>query len=742
MSWSRHLVLAIGLAVSATAGAQPPESPQASDRVTLRGVVYDAKTARPIAGATWSADGVVVGRTGRDGRFAVTVGRAATVIVERDGYEVLLVDVATAETTGDQVMFPLGSGGEVIEIGGEPPPATAGAARLDRQELERLPGTGGDLLRSLDVLPGVTGTSGFGAQAGLVIRGSAPEDSKILIDGFEVPLLYHTLAQRSILPTAAIDGIEYLPGGFDVAFGRASSGIVSVTTRGGGDKVGGQADIAVIDGGMVGHGPVGEHGKVLVAIRRSVIDLVLPSLLPDDLDLSLTTVPRFWDGQIRFDRRLSSRWRARISAIGASDTLEVFADDEQDPDARFYNDSRFLRVTAAASYYSKPWSATVAASGLAQGLLFEVGRDQYLDITKYSGAVRGELVRSNDRAIGLSNVVTRIGGEIDISRNYLDLAIPRLPDEGEPDQMPGPTGRPTATRFDGVVTSPDLATWLATAADLDPKIRFTAGVRVDAFVRSSDVAVQPRGELAIKLAERTKVRLTSGAYRRPAENRDELLDDRLEPERSLQNVLGFEHADPRGFKFQASLYYTDRTAFLTRTQDGGYANQGRGTTYGVELLATVKRGPWFAWLSYSYSHSRRRDSPSEPDRLFDYDQPHDVNVLASWRGKRWQLGGRFQLTSGTPATPVLGAIYDSDGDRFQALYGATNSERLPRHAQLDLRIDRMWKRGRTTWSAFLDIQNTTLNPKVEGYTYNFDYTERYEFTGLPILPSIGLRGEL
>ena len=40
------------------------------------------------------------------------------------------------------------------------------------------------------------------------------------------------------------------------------------------------------------------------------------------------------------------------------------------------------------------------------------------------------------------------------------------------------------------------------------------------------------------------------------------------------------------------------------------------------------------------------------------------------------------------------------------------------------------------------MSNVYLNAKVEQYQYNFDYLQRAEIAGLPIVPSIGLRGEL
>jgi hypothetical protein len=147
-------------------------------------------------------------------------------------------------------------------------------------------------------------------------------------------------------------------------------------------------------------------------------------------------------------------------------------------------------------------------------------------------------------------------------------------------------------------------------------------------------------------------------------------------------------------------------------------------------------------LSYSLSHSTRVDHPGDRRRLFDYDQPHDLNVALEWQGKKWRFGGRFTLTSGLPYTPVTTSVYDSDHDTYVPVFADVNSDRVPLHHQLDVRIDRSWKIGAMKLSAFLDVQNVYLNESVAGYGYSFDYSERFAFKSIPILPSIGLRGEL
>ena len=63
-------------------------------------------------------------------------------------------------------------------------------------------------------------------------------------------------------------------------------------------------------------------------------------------------------------------------------------------------------------------------------------------------------------------------------------------------------------------------------------------------------------------------------------------------------------------------------------------------------------------------------------------------------------------------------------------------------AGLDLRIDKRWQFKTWQLSAYLDVQNVYNNGNVEGLQYNFNYTSRNYVTGIPILPSLGLRGEL
>src|SRR4029079_15287738 len=85
------------------------------------------------------------------------------------------------------------------------------------------------------------------------------------------------------------------------------------------------------------------------------------------------------------------------------------------------------------------------------------------------------------------------------------LALPQEVREGEPPPPYDP--HDTSVQFDGHTWIPDFAGWTALTYSLDPRIRMTTGVRTDVFAHIHEVAIEPRGELQITVAEPVKVRL-------------------------------------------------------------------------------------------------------------------------------------------------------------------------------------------------------------------------------------------
>jgi hypothetical protein len=727
-------------AAPATAGepqAAPPAATPAPS-ITVSGRVVDA-AGRPIRGATVRReDGAGEVTTDGGGRFSIEAPVGSTLVIASDRHGVALASV-TGAVLADIVQLPELTG-ENIEVTGQAPTPASGAAELGREDIERLPGTGGDVVRALSAMPGVVNQQIPLGYTGVVIRGSSPQDSKVLIDDFEVPILFHPLGIRAVVPAESIDTLTFIPGGFDVAYGRSSSGIVQLTTRPGSEARSTQAEVSLIDGGLIAQGPLGEHTRYMLALRRSVIDFVLPAVIPSSVDLSLTTVPQYWDEQLRIDHQLNPRWNLSLSSVGTDDIFELFTTKEDAPSKRFFSRTRFLRLTGAAKYHDGEWQASLALSGMLAEIDAEVGLYQRLDVPTALVTPRAVVTRSMREAIGLRDVVWSSGAEAQIGHSSVDIALPLERREGEP--LPPYDPKDTTTNFHGAVWFPDLAAWTSVAATFDPRIRVTLGLRGDYFGRPHELAVQPRSELQIKLSDVLTSRFSAGMYRRPPEFQSELLDPHVRSERSQQLTTGLEYTPIPGVRLQGTLYYTDRTDLITHNADGTLNNDGRGTSKGMELLAMVHGGAWFGWLGYSYSNSVRVDTPGGLVRLFDYDQPHNLNLAASWKRGRWQLGGRFTLYSGLPYTPVAGAEFDSDRNLHIPMPGAVNSARAPIHHEVDLRVDYAWKWGPAAMVAYLDAQNVYFNRSVVTYFYNYDYTQRSAFESIPFIPSAGLRAVL
>ncbi|CAN5694403.1 TonB-dependent receptor plug domain-containing protein [soil metagenome] len=723
----------------ATSVAAADPDPAPAPTITASGRVIDA-LGKPVRGATIEIEGGGAKTTSdKQGRYTITAPLGATVVINADKRGIALGSV-NGETLDDVVVLSELSN-ENIEIGGETPIAATGAATLDREEIQRLPGAGGDVVRTLSAMPGVVNTQVPLGYNGIVIRGSSPQDSKVLVDDFEIPILFHALAFRAIVPAETIDTLTFVPGGFAVDYGRSSSGIVLLTTRGGSDKRTTAAEVSLIDGGLVAQGPIDDKTKYMIALRRSVIDFIVPLVIPSSVDLSLTTVPQYWDEQFKIDHEMSSAWKLSISSIGTDDRFELFTTKDEDAGAkRFYARTRFLRLTGAANYHEGEWSAKVALSSLIQEIQAKIGLYQGADIVTSTVTPRASVTRSMAKAWGLKDVVWTAGGEAQVGYSNVDLAIPIERREGEP--YPAYDPKDTTSHFTGSVWFPDYAAWTSLEASFDPRIRLTGGLRVDYFGRPHELALEPRSEIQIKLDPTLTARLGAGAYRRPPEFQSEFLQKSVQSERSDQYTMGLEYNPILGVKIQGSLYYTNRSFLITHEADGTLGNNGRGTSKGAELLAIVTNGIWFGWFGYSYSNSERVDAPGAAPRLFDYDQPHSLNVALSHKQGRWQLGGRFSLYSGLPLTPIIGSELDSDRNLHLPVSGPVNSDRAPLHHQLDLRVDYNFTWGPAAMTAYLDLQNVYLDRSVVTYFYGYDYSQRSGFESLPLIPSLGLRGTI
>ncbi|HPH66346.1 MAG TPA: TonB-dependent receptor [Kofleriaceae bacterium] len=731
----------------------------------VSGVVVDQGNATPVAHAMVTIGGIEA-TTNSDGEFTVHNVPAGLLdlLVLADDYQPYFSQTRAGAIV--TVKLNAEGGGEIITVRAQAP-REPNTHAVSVEQIRSLPGSGNDVLRVLQSLPGVARTPlGLG---GLALRGTAPRDSRVFLDDIEVPLLYHFGGISSFVPSSAIADLTVEPSGFGVRYGRGIGGVANVTARNGrGDRWRAGGEVSLLHAAAIAEGPGPMRGSWLVAARRSYIDAVLAAA-----PLDFTLLPRYMDGQLRWQ---SGDGRITAMVFGSDDKLKL----ERDPTAggtagidaadvkSFDYASRFVRAALRYQVRTKSLSLTVQPS---------IGLDHVAAQANHKGIDKGMARDTLPLALRASAQGPWLGGNIaggfdgKISRYSYDLTNtpPAGPDGNVPDIVIRRTGRQWAT---------DSALWLeGNWTTHNGTVGVRPGVRGEYLQLANAWFVDPRLALTEDANSNVRFTQTLGLYHQAPSvvDLDPIFGKRkLQAASSIQATAGVKINLAAGIDVSSTVYYqhmrqltadvvTGATAISANgssqaggllsvsrevidDQFGSYTYResiGRGYAYGVELMARKQVGAWVGWFAYTYGRSFRRGDPLTQLSYTPYvlDQPHVATVVASYTlNSKWKFGGRLRAASGNPYTPVVGAYPKpgSNGMEYYALDGPTLSQRLPAFFQLDLRIDRSWPRRWGSINLFLDVQNASYRANPEGISYSVDYMTKYYSYGIPIFPSLGV----
>jgi TonB family protein len=624
---------------------------------------------------------------------------------------------------------------------------------ISAKQADRIPGTFGDVLAVVQNFPGVA-RADFGE---IVVRGSAPEDTRVYVSGIDVPLIYHFGGIRSVLPVGMVERIDFYPGNFSVEYGRATGGIIDVDLKNlAPKKVGGYADVSILDTSLYLEVPINEKAAVAVAGRRSYIDLILAPILPDDGTTFI--LPRYYDAQALASYRPSAAHSFESFFFYSHDNFKVLFDEPvaADPNAIAITDVGytvdFARLITGHTYIpNKKLSNEVKLSIGKDVLNFNVGDDLFLNFDVSQVQLREKLKYT------LSDQLTLRGG-IDYLYSYVDYSARFPVDEPDDDDDDGP---PDFLEEDLLFTEAKGHVH-STAGFLQAEYRpidsllLIPGLRLDHFTRTHEFAASPRLSARLELDAMWTLKGGVGLFVQEAQfnESDEVLGNpNLELEKAIHYSFGTEFRPRDHINLEVTGFYKTLHDVITDTDEvkevGGQVlplrvnNGGTGRVVGLEVSARHElANGLFGWIAYTLSRSERKDDGETEYKLFDYDQTHILTLIGSYKLPRnWEVSSRFRLVTGSLYTPYVDAVYSSDADKYLGIPGAENSARVGSFTQVDFRIDKKWIYDTWILNAYLDIQNATNKANPEGLTYNFDFTETKADQGIPILPVIGLRGE-
>ena len=623
---------------------------------------------------------------------------------------------------------------------------------IKAEEIDKVPGGAGDPLTVVQNFAGVA-RADFGGQ--IIVRGSAPEDSRVFVDGAEVPLIYHFGGLRSVIPVGILDSIEFYPGNFSPKYGRLTGGVIDVRLK---DvkpkKVGGYVDISILDTGVYLEAPIGDKGGIAIAGRRSYFDTIINAAVPDNAPVSFLTAPRYYDFQLLGNYRPTPAHDLRAFFIASDDKLKLLFQDPADVSTELEGND----VSMSTSFYRSlltyryvPNESFENTLRVAQGrnwFNFGVGQLKF-DINLYSAQIRDLARHKFSDKFALS-----YGADLAFAKYDLFIRFPRPPKEGEPPQNISIADPITADLKDQVEFNPAFFA----EGEIQPKpgLLFLPGLRVDVFDRTGKTEIQPRltsrwsidGPWTVKggiglFTQEPDAEETSASFGNPD----------LTTEKAIHYSVGVEYKPRPYLTLDVTGFYKDMWDLVGRSDevvdDGDgvrpliYNNSSSGKVVGMELVARHEFNANLAgWIAYTLSRAQRHDAGATEDRLFDYDQTHIFTAIASYvLPRNWQVGTRLRIVSGNPSTPVVGSTFNAGTDQYDPIYGAINSSRNPLFYQFDLRLDKRWIYQNWILNAYIDIQNVTDHSNAEGLEYNYDFSESKANSGMPIVTILGFKAE-
>ena len=631
---------------------------------------------------------------------------------------------------------------EEVEVRGEKPPREVTKRTLEQREINRIPGTNGDALRSLQNLPGVGRPPALSGL--LIVRGAAPQDTQYFVDGTPIPLVYHFGGLSSVVPTEMLDRIDFYPGNFSSQYGRAMGGIVDVgLTSPAKDKLHVFAQADLIDTRLVAQGPLFDTGWTFaIAGRRSWFDTWLGPVLTG-LGAGVTVAPVYYDYQALLERDLGKRSSIRFGFFGSDDRFSILLNN-----ASASNPT----LTGGLGYHTGFWRAqalyrnrfsdrtelrVVAATGQ-DYFKFNIANLDF-DLSDWPITSRIELAQKLEPRLTMN-----VGLDLLYEPYTITVQAPPVPKPGQPPSGPFGTQPPLYTHASGSIYEPAFYTeWEATPWS---GTRIVPGIRLDytKATKSWDLAPRVVVRQDVTRGPRTTLKAGAGLFAQPPQPQETAPvfgTPGLVSNRAYHYDVGVEREFTKHIEASLEGFYKQLDHLVAQN----IGSTGSGVIYGAETLIRYKPDErFFGWVAYTLSRSVRRDAPGLPLRLSQYDETHILTVLGSYRlGKGWEFGARYRLTSGYMYTPETYGYYDENIGTYLAQQSQPPfNSRLPVFNSLDLRVDKTWQYAWGKIGAYLDVLNVFNSGNVAGISYDYNSTHSSYANDLPILPSLGLHVEM
>lgn len=660
---------------------------------------------------------------------------------------------------------------------------TAGHQRITPEEIELIPApdVSGDLAGYLTTLPGVITPGDRGGQ--FFVRGGAPTQNLVQLDGMIVYQPFHVLGSYSVFPADVVDRVDFYAGGFGAEYGGRLSSVLDVAARPGNNRrFGGMASASPFTGALQLEGPIiPRRASFLVSARESFIHQIGEPVYGEKMPFE------FSDLFAKIQALPGPGHRLSAAAFRSYDrgTIGAEIDSQEAQDISWSNSGASLR------WLLLPRSFPVAAE-------ITLSRSRH-EMQQGTGAdtVRSTQVRNTRIALDATftegslfggRSTTSAGWEVVFGRtdNELGYFFRNVEDRGMGITTFAVYVEPELS-INGITVQPGLRMQTYNVRHLpylEPRIRakLTRGIhqlsaafglyhqhvvglndRRDAasvFTAWSGVPRvndrPPRVRNVTPIAPNTW-RVTIPLNAALESIGGELIRGRLG--RSVHALMGYNASPAAGIEFAVEGFYKHLTNLFVGeiTALSGLTTRllpATGRSTGFEVRLELRRDPVYAYATYGLSNTvyeadgRSVSLAYETERLRyrpAHDRRHQFNAVFSTSIKGVDLNARWHFGSGLPFTQPRAfdgfVLIDDMDSAFEheafhhVIYDEPFGALLPTYHRLDISASHSWDARLCT----LTLQASALNVYDRRNIFYVDTYTLARKDQLPFVPSLGLK---
>ncbi|MDE0085616.1 MAG: TonB-dependent receptor, partial [Candidatus Poribacteria bacterium] len=707
---------------------------------------------------------------------------------------------------------------ETVVVEGERVPPTVSRKDIRGSELLRIAGVGTDALKGLTTLPSIGIPNDFFGV--LYIRGSDPGSNLYYLDRTPLGYPFHWGGLLSTISSETIDKIDIYAGGYGAEFGLDSQSVLDIHARDSiEERLDGKFNLNIWYSEGLLEGKIGEKGYLSASGRRSYFDLIVGPIVERQTGAE-QQFPYFSDYQLKLAYPITENHDLTVNAFAATDHFHFQLEEESNEIEATDNetvatDNETETVPFQSSIFFKNG---FNGQGIHLRSKFTENLTSHLSLTRSLNfldidsniifsetTVRdesGELISRTTDSFDFELKVNvpvytlredlyyRLSPKLQLESGFLYafspanstefLSFPTFEEELLDEEALHELRQtnPEKIRYDDdgnarihTIETRDyefghdlqrVEGYLQTRYDPLPALSVALGVRLDYLDLIEQLSIQPRGSVSIALPIGSNLRFAYGHYEQSPQL-SQLLSENgnaaLKSSLARHYIMEIEHELSSQTEFKFATYYKDVQKLVTENEVSNFLNQGNAFVGGVEAFLRHRvPDKFFGWISYSYTHAERQESPNVAYQPYIFNNTHIFSIVGNYNfSPDFEIGAKWQYLSGTSGAPFSTIIPIQDpvtrglSPLFAGFDRAIRVKLTPYH-KLDFRISKKWSLFGMKIGGFIEILNVynrkntiqfsqqagTFEILGEEFTIEEHETEEEESNQLPLLPYFGL----